>query len=35
VVYQLPRTAMADATSTRPDTDPDRESFTFLAPADP
>jgi hypothetical protein len=29
VVYQLLRTAMADATSTRPDTDPDRASFTI------
>jgi hypothetical protein len=29
VVYQLIRTAMADATSTQPDTDPDRASFTI------
>lgn len=29
VVYQLLRTAMADATNTRPDTDPDRASFTI------
>jgi hypothetical protein len=29
VVYQLLRTAMADATSTRPGTDPDRASFTI------
>ncbi|WP_212612626.1 IS4 family transposase [Pseudonocardia hierapolitana] len=29
VVYQLLRTAIADATSTRPDTDPDRASFTI------
>jgi hypothetical protein len=29
VVYQLLRTAMADATATRPDTDPDRASFTI------
>lgn len=29
VVYQLLRTAMADATSTQPDTDPDRASFTI------
>jgi hypothetical protein len=29
VVYQLLRTAMADATSTRPDIDPDRASFTI------
>lgn len=28
VTYQLLRTAMADATSTRPETDPDRASFT-------
>jgi len=28
VTYQLIRTAMADATATRPDTDPDRASFT-------
>jgi hypothetical protein len=28
VTYQLLRTAMADATGTRPDTDPDRASFT-------
>jgi hypothetical protein len=29
VVYHLLRTAMADATNTRPDTDPDRASFTI------
>lgn len=29
VAYQLIRTAMADATSTRPDTDPDRASFSI------
>jgi Insertion element 4 transposase N-terminal/Transposase DDE domain len=29
VTYQLLRTAMADATSTRPDVDPDRASFTI------
>ena len=29
VVYQLLRTAMADATSTQPDTDPDRASFSI------
>jgi hypothetical protein len=29
VVYQLLRTAMADATTTRPDIDPDRASFTI------
>ena len=29
VVYHLLRTAMADATSTRPDVDPDRASFTI------
>lgn len=29
VVYQLIRTTMADATSTQPDTDPDRASFTI------
>jgi len=29
VTYQLLRTAMADATSTQPDTDPDRASFTI------
>jgi hypothetical protein len=29
VTYQLLRTAMADATSTRPGTDPDRASFTI------
>jgi hypothetical protein len=29
VTYQLLRTAMADATNTRPDTDPDRASFTI------
>ncbi|KAA2248885.1 IS4 family transposase, partial [Solihabitans fulvus] len=29
VTYQLLRTAMADATSTRPDLDPDRASFTI------
>lgn len=29
VVYQLLRTAIADATTTRPDTDPDRASFTI------
>ncbi|EWM14298.1 IS4 family transposase [Kutzneria sp. 744] len=29
VTYHLLRTAMADATSTRPDTDPDRASFTI------
>jgi hypothetical protein len=29
VVYQLLRTAMADATSTRPDIDPDRAGFTI------
>jgi hypothetical protein len=29
VVYQLLRTAMADATSTQPATDPDRASFTI------
>lgn len=29
VTYQLLRTAMADATSTRPDIDPDRASFTI------
>jgi Insertion element 4 transposase N-terminal/Transposase DDE domain len=29
VVYQLLRTAMADATTTRPDVDPDRASFTI------
>jgi hypothetical protein len=29
VTYQLLRTAMADATATKPDTDPDRASFTI------
>lgn len=29
MVYQLLRTAIADATSTRPDTDPDRASFSI------
>jgi hypothetical protein len=29
ITYQLLRTAMADATHTRPDTDPDRASFTI------
>jgi hypothetical protein len=29
VVYHLLRTAMADATTTQPDTDPDRASFTI------
>lgn len=29
VVYHLLRTAMADATSTRPEVDPDRASFTI------
>ena len=29
VIYQLLRTAMADATATQPDTDPDRASFTI------
>ena len=29
VTYQILRTAMADATSTQPGTDPDRASFTL------
>jgi Insertion element 4 transposase N-terminal/Transposase DDE domain len=33
VTYQLLRTAMADATSTRPGTDPDRASFTIACQA--
>lgn len=33
VVYQLLRTAMADATSTQPGTDPDRASFTIALQA--
>ena len=33
VVYHLLRTAMADATSTQPDTDPDRASFTIARQA--
>ena len=34
VVYQLIRTAMADATATRPDVDPDRASFSTALHAD-
>jgi hypothetical protein len=33
VTYQILRTAMADATSSRPDTDPDRASFTVALQA--
>lgn len=33
VVYQLLRTAMADATSTRPGTDPDRAGFSIALQA--